>query len=391
MEITLSAIFILLLYLVYERILLNSWLNAIPLRIAVTGTRGKSSVTRLIASILREKGLKVLAKTTGSEAQFILPDGKTKAVPRRGIPSIIEQKKLLQKAAASGVDCIVVEVMSIHPENHYVESQQMLQPNIVVVTNVRPDHTDAMGETEEEIASVFCLDIFHKAQVFIPQKAIRQPFLTTIDKAEGALVTVQENASLPIRELSPELSKKEFQDNLDLVYTLGQHMNIDRKTILNGLVKATHDIGTFRIWKYYNKDLNKTTYFVNGFSANDPESTQLLISKAKKMLPETSEKFIGILSLRSDRGDRTLQWLEALKKDGRNYFKKIYVTGTHARAVKRKLNGSTILKERSPANMMASIQAEADDHAVLFGFGSFAGTGRKLVNYWQTIGEEFGI
>ena len=35
-------------------------------RVAVTGTRGKSGVTRLIASGLRASGAKVVAKTTGS-------------------------------------------------------------------------------------------------------------------------------------------------------------------------------------------------------------------------------------------------------------------------------------------------------------------------------------
>ena len=40
---------------------LNS-LKSIPLRIHVNGTRGKSSVTRLIAAGLREGGLKTFAK-----------------------------------------------------------------------------------------------------------------------------------------------------------------------------------------------------------------------------------------------------------------------------------------------------------------------------------------
>ncbi|SVD58206.1 uncharacterized protein METZ01_LOCUS411060, partial [marine metagenome] len=37
----------------------------IPIRIHVNGSRGKSSVTRLIAAGLRAGGLKALAKTTG--------------------------------------------------------------------------------------------------------------------------------------------------------------------------------------------------------------------------------------------------------------------------------------------------------------------------------------
>ena len=41
-------------------------LETIPLRIHVNGTRGKSSVTRLIAAGLREGGIRTFAKTTGT-------------------------------------------------------------------------------------------------------------------------------------------------------------------------------------------------------------------------------------------------------------------------------------------------------------------------------------
>ena len=44
---------------------------AIPLRIHVNGTRGKSSVTRLIAAGLRAGGLRTFAKTTGTAPRII--------------------------------------------------------------------------------------------------------------------------------------------------------------------------------------------------------------------------------------------------------------------------------------------------------------------------------
>ncbi|NLA53820.1 MAG: hypothetical protein GX858_05635 [Clostridiales bacterium] len=51
----------------------------IPLRILVNGTRGKTSVTRLVASALNEAGLMTYAKTTGSDAKWIMPDGSEKS------------------------------------------------------------------------------------------------------------------------------------------------------------------------------------------------------------------------------------------------------------------------------------------------------------------------
>ena len=48
----------------------------IPIRIHVHGTRGKTSCVRLIARLLRDSGLTVLAKTTGDAPELITPDGK---------------------------------------------------------------------------------------------------------------------------------------------------------------------------------------------------------------------------------------------------------------------------------------------------------------------------
>ena len=46
-------------------------LARIPVRVHVNGTRGKSSVTRLIAAGLRSTGRRVFAKTTGTMARMI--------------------------------------------------------------------------------------------------------------------------------------------------------------------------------------------------------------------------------------------------------------------------------------------------------------------------------
>ena len=71
-------------YLWVETVRLRRWQEGIPLRVMVTGTRGKTSVARSLASVLREDGRKVLAKTTGSEAALLLPDGTERPLHRRG-------------------------------------------------------------------------------------------------------------------------------------------------------------------------------------------------------------------------------------------------------------------------------------------------------------------
>ena len=380
-----------LCYLIWERIQLNRRIYSIPLRVCITGTRGKSSVAALLFSVLRESGRKVVAKTTGSEARLLLPDGRVVDVPRRSRPSIIEQKIAIKTAVNAGADCIVVEVMSIHPENHIVESQQILKPNVVVVTNVRRDHIDAMGRTEEEVAGVLALGIPQKTVVFIPEEENRPIFQTVAERMGAEIMVVREGFSRSLSEQAPMLDLKLFSENLDLVGALAKYLNIDDKTVMAGIRKATGDIGSLRIWRHRCDESGKAVFFVNGFAANDPDSTWRVLQEVKRVLPDTTGKSVGLLSLRADRGDRTLQWLDVLRDRSSGLFNTLYVTGVHANVFRKKLKEAKVLKNKSPERMTKTVMADADDGAVIFGFGNMMGAGRRLVAYWSEIGDAYGI
>src|SRR6058998_3737786 len=81
-------------------------INAIPIRVMVNGTRGKSSVTRLIAAGLRSGGIKTLGKTTGTKPRLIYPNGSEVAIIRPGKANIIEQRMVFSKAVALGVEAL---------------------------------------------------------------------------------------------------------------------------------------------------------------------------------------------------------------------------------------------------------------------------------------------
>ena len=412
-------------YLVIETIVLNRRLRSIPLRICVTGTRGKSSVVRMIASVLREEGKQVLAKTTGTKASYILPGGEEVVVRRRGVVSIIEQKKLVKKAFRLNVECLVAEIMSIHPENHVIEAQRLLKPHIVVLTNVRRDHTGAMCERVrarspytpatwwptpkdhrsvknssqknrtfidtiiEEIAAVYASDIAEESTLFIPGEENNDIFEKAVKHAGGKLIPVKKG--LPAR-IAPEMKQHFFPDNISLVHAVGKHLAIDKNTIINGLRKTAYDSGEFKVWLTKSEETKKTYYTANAFAANDPESTFHIISELHKQLPVSPGNLIGLLNLRADRGDRTLQWLETLREGGSDHFKQLYLTGTHARAVGRKLKNAVVLQHKEPEKIMAAITRNiVEDEAVIFGFGNIKGAGALLVEHWKKTGVEYGL
>lgn len=381
-----------LLYLIYERLSVDRWRRSIPLVITVTGTRGKSSVTRLLASVLREDGRRVLAKTTGAEPKLLWPAGTETEVRRRGAASIIEQKSLLKTAANDfPVDCVIAEVMSIRPENHIVESQRILKPDIVAITNFWPDHVDALGKTEDENARCLSLDIPGRATVFTASGSRTGVLELATEQVGGQFLNVQEGQVTSALESIPKLANREFAENLDLVWSVASHIGVNDETIRKGLTAAPRDIGAFSIWDWRSERPQRRLFAVNGFSANDPESTIRVLAKVEGLIPATAQLPVGLLCLRADRGDRTEQWIHALEDGVASRFSRIYVNGGHARVMARRLDSAVVLTESSPERLMQRVVAENTDDTILFGFGNIMGTGRQLVDYWDSTGVVHGI
>ena len=84
---------------IVEKVFHRRALRAVPVRILVNGTRGKTSVTRLIAAILREAGVRTWAKATGTQAVYILPDGTEREYRKRRPVNIREQVPFFRSAA----------------------------------------------------------------------------------------------------------------------------------------------------------------------------------------------------------------------------------------------------------------------------------------------------
>ena len=387
-------------FLMLERFRLDRCRNTIALRISVTGTRGKSSVTRMLASVLREDGRRVLAKTTGSEAAYILPDGSERKIHRRGRPSIMEQKRLIQMGAAMGVDTVVAEIMSIHPENHIVETHQLLQPHMVLVTNFRVDHTSAMGTTPDEMAQVMALDVAEGAKVFVPQLECLPAFRRAVENRQNP-------TNRAVIDIPPDTGKEsvgentlsgEFSENLDLVCAVAKSLDVGSETIRDGIEQTRRDIGALAVWRYRPAGDEGSYLLVNAFAANDPASTMIVYDKVLTLLGTDPSTCIGLMNLRHDRGDRTLQWTEALADGWLGRFKRLYLCGRHAQAVKRRLqrlDGASrieVLRSGRPAAMTQVVVSEIrETGGVVFGFGNIGEVGQTLLDHWREVSEPLEI
>ena len=102
-------LFILIIIGIVESYFHKLSLYYLPVRIHVNGSRGKSSVTRLIAAGLRSGGLKTIAKTTGTSPRIIDENGNDKKIHRLRSASIGEQIKFIRYFSKYKPDALVME------------------------------------------------------------------------------------------------------------------------------------------------------------------------------------------------------------------------------------------------------------------------------------------
>ncbi|MCD4681844.1 MAG: poly-gamma-glutamate synthase PgsB, partial [Bacteroidales bacterium] len=91
-------------------------IHSIPIRIHINGTRGKSSVTRLIGAGLREGGISTITKVTGTFPRLIVEDGTETYIHRKSSANIIEQLSIVKFAALRKTKALVMECMALQPQ-----------------------------------------------------------------------------------------------------------------------------------------------------------------------------------------------------------------------------------------------------------------------------------
>ena len=285
-------------------------LAAIPLRIHVNGTRGKSSVTRLVAAGLREAGIRTFAKTTGTAPRIIDSEGKDRIIHRLRLPSIGEQVRLLNYFAGEKPDAVVMECMAVQPQYQWIAEHQMVQSQIGVITNVRPDHLEEMGPTEDDVAYSLCNTI-PVGGTLITGEDQKPLILEEIAKKNGSEF-IQSNEAEVTQEELDKFTYMEHPANVAVALDVCKKVGVDRELALEGMHKVQPDLGALIAW---NLDKNeKRIQFVNGMAANDPVSTLQIWKFVIDRYPAEGGTCIFFNS-RDDRPVRTRQMIE-LTLDG---------------------------------------------------------------------------
>ncbi|MEO8540369.1 MAG: poly-gamma-glutamate synthase PgsB [bacterium] len=286
-------------------------LDGLQVRVHVNGIRGKSSVTRLIAGALREDGISTIAKTTGTAAVVIAADGSEDPIERRAAASILEQIDVIERHVTPETQALVIECMALKPAYQEFAERKMVRSTIGVITNVREDHQDVMGETLPEIARSL-MNSCPTDGILVT--AEQDPEILGVMRAEAErrntrLIVVDINAvSEAEADAFPYLS---FRDNIAVALQVAALAGVPRDVAMRGMLSAAPDPGVTRLSRKLVG--RKHVTWANLFAVNDREST---VSTFGKIAAEAvGATRVAILNNRADRGRRVLQFADIAARD----------------------------------------------------------------------------
>ena len=323
--------------LLYWRIVISGHqrrLEQLAVRVHVNGIRGKSSVTRLVAGVLREGGYVTVAKTTGSAARVIEARGAETAIKRRGAATINEQVDIVERYVTADVEALVIECMAVRPLYQQYSQEFMVRSDITIITNVREDHQEEMGETLEEIADSMSVTIPNNGVLITGEdRPHLQDRLRRNAEQRGSRLIYADPAQVLDEDLRG-FDYLQFKENVATGLTVAKLLDIDRETALRGMWKAVPDVGVVRLVTYEVND--KKVLWVPLFAANDRESVIITFELLQSYFP-TGATVIGILNNRLDRGRRAELFSEMVPNDLSSFLDHVVTFGAYEDTVTKRM------------------------------------------------------
>lgn len=375
--------FCLFLKIEYERHQKNIY--SIPIRIHINGTRGKSSVTRLIGSALLEGGIKTVTKVTGTFPRLIMDDGSEIDVQRKSGANIIEQLEIVKFAVKNQVQALVIECMALDPFYQWITENKMIHSTIGVITNVRMDHIDKMGNSPAEIARALGNTI-PESKLLLTSEKKNFNLLQNIAAKRNTEIVLADAEEVSDSEILG-FSYLEHKDNVALALAVCRQLGIDRETALRGMYKAKPDAGVLKRISF--NDRGKEFDFYNLLAANDPQSS-LMIWKILKETKDFPENVVIILNSRSDRTDRARQLINMISAQLKGQFDHLFLTGESEKIIRRMALESGIQPDlisspgqTDPENIYQEIFTRANQKTAVIAFGNMGAGGSLIAEYFE--------
>ena len=360
-------------------------LKQIPIRIHVNGTRGKSSVARLIAAGLRQAGTRTCCKTTGTLPRMIMPDASEYPVFRPSRANVIEQLRIVSAAVEIDAQALVLECMALIPALQWLCEDKLVRATHAVITNAREDHLDVMGPTGRDVALALAGMVPIGGKLYTAEQVYLDVFAKVCKDRRCELIAVSEADVAAITPLDlAGFSYVEHAENIALALKICADVGAPRAVALQGMWKAKPDPGAMTVHEmnFFGREIN----FVNGFAANDPQSTERIWRLALERYADV-EKRIAVFNCRADRPDRSRQLGEVVHRWPAADHYVLIGSGTFIFAkfaVKAGLDPRKLVfaEDRLPEDIFESIVELTGRRSMAMGMANIGGVGLEVVRYF---------
>lgn len=295
-------------------------LQAVDLRVGIDGIRGKSSLTRMVDDALRHRGLTTYAKETGTDP-ISHHDGTPHPIDRRGEEvtldeTVWEMKRFFPYEAA------VVENQAIGGYTMRFFNKRILDPDYLLITNVRRDHQGDIHRTREGIARTFGRSANAGCTVLCGE---RDPELRRILREHTEARGARFVPAPPPGDYVPGLENLALLDEL-LGQAFGERLGEAR------FERARRELEARFRWREAGRP---GLFWFPAADANDVDSTEAILQHLRDGR-HVSVTFVAYF--RPKRRDRTASFVPFFRRHlASGSADRVYLAGAGAKVVKRRL------------------------------------------------------
>ena len=269
-------------------------LSSVPIRILVTGSRGKSSLVRLLQAGLSGLGIGAWGRITGVLPREIGPAGERVVLRTSG--GHVEEMRWWLKQVPPEAGAVVLENSAVSPELQGLAAR-WLAPTLLVWTNARIDHREIWGPGVMGAETALLEGVPLSTQVVAGPEVAASAFVREALEAKGC--------PLELRRGAPAFPVGFAAENLQLALSALSALGLDAEEARPAMENLAPDIADFRLIE------SGGGILAQAFSANDPEST----AKLWESLGWVATEVVLLYNHRSDRPARLesfLPWAESL-------------------------------------------------------------------------------
>lgn len=243
-------------------------------RILVTGSRGKSSLIRLLCAGIGAKGLSYRGRITGVLPRDLSREGERLIVRRA--PGHVEEMRWWLRQIPGGTQAAVMENSAVHPEFQPLAAV-WLKPTVIVLTNARPDHGEAWGDGGEAAARALMRGVPDDVPLVVCDEVLNSGVIKDKLRSRAGPSVVSRGDERDYRLSNLNLARK----TLEFCGLLDEDADA-------AMMALPPDIGDFRVFH-----MPCGAELASAFSANDADSTSRLFSLLGWKEEETTLLFSG--------------------------------------------------------------------------------------------------